>query len=157
MKKERSSYHYGERHVCGEQVEERRINQRFWIKDKLILVEDIPAEVRVQCGEKVVNTNVRAYPNNLSRACPRAKIPSPAAQRLATSLPKGAAQAKPSGGWVPHCGATRVRVIRIGSKHPSYSVYLRRSLTTLQHCSQFSFLPVHMDRFTPGDFMVVAK
>jgi len=39
-------------------VEERRINQGFWIKDKLILVEDIPAGVCVQCGEKVVNASV---------------------------------------------------------------------------------------------------
>lgn len=58
MKKEKSSYNYGECHVCGERMEERRIKQGFWIKDKLILVEDIPAGVCTQCGEKVVNADV---------------------------------------------------------------------------------------------------
>ena len=58
MKKEKSSYNYGECHVCGERMEERQIKQGFWIKDKLILVEGIPAGVCVQCGEKVVNAEV---------------------------------------------------------------------------------------------------
>jgi YgiT-type zinc finger domain-containing protein len=58
MKKEKSSYNYGECHVCGERMEKKRIKQGFWIKDKLILVEDIPAGVCVQCGEKVVNADV---------------------------------------------------------------------------------------------------
>lgn len=58
MKKEKSSYNYGECHVCGERMEERRIKQGFWIKDKLILIEDIPAGVCTQCGEKVVNADV---------------------------------------------------------------------------------------------------
>jgi YgiT-type zinc finger domain-containing protein len=58
MKKEKSPYNYGECHVCGERMEERRIKQGFWIKDKLILVEDIPAGVCTQCGEKVVNADV---------------------------------------------------------------------------------------------------
>jgi YgiT-type zinc finger domain-containing protein len=58
MKKEKSSYNYGECHVCGERMEERRIKQGFWIKDQLIIVEDIPAGVCSQCGEKVVNADV---------------------------------------------------------------------------------------------------
>jgi YgiT-type zinc finger domain-containing protein len=58
MKKEKSSYNYGECHICGEQMEERRIKQGFWIRDQLILVEDIPAGVCSQCGEKVVNADV---------------------------------------------------------------------------------------------------
>ncbi len=58
MKKEKSSYNYGECHVCGERMEERQIKQGFWIKDKLILIEDIPAGVCTQCGEKVVNADV---------------------------------------------------------------------------------------------------
>ena len=58
MKKEKSSYNYGECHVCGERMEERRVKQGFWIKDKLVLVEDIPAGVCIQCGEKVVNADV---------------------------------------------------------------------------------------------------
>lgn len=39
-------------------MEERRIKQGFWVKDKLILIEDIPAGVCTQCGEKVVNADV---------------------------------------------------------------------------------------------------
>jgi YgiT-type zinc finger domain-containing protein len=58
MKKEKFSYSYGECHVCGERMEEKRIKQGFWVKDKLILIEDIPAGVCMQCGEKVVNAAV---------------------------------------------------------------------------------------------------
>ena len=58
MKKEKSSYDYGECHVCGEQMEEKPIKQEFWIKGKLILVEDIPAGVCFQCGAKVVKADV---------------------------------------------------------------------------------------------------
>ncbi|HHT9145572.1 MAG TPA: YgiT-type zinc finger protein [Candidatus Wunengus sp. YC61] len=30
----------------------------FWIRGELIVVEDVPAGVCPQCGEKVVNANV---------------------------------------------------------------------------------------------------
>jgi YgiT-type zinc finger domain-containing protein len=58
MKKSRSLYDYGKYHVCGERMEERLIKQEFWIKKKLIIVEDIPAGVCPQCGEKVVRANI---------------------------------------------------------------------------------------------------
>lgn len=58
MKKEQSSYNYGECHVCGERMEEKQIKQEFWVKDKLILIEDIPAGVCTRCGEKVVSADV---------------------------------------------------------------------------------------------------
>jgi YgiT-type zinc finger domain-containing protein len=58
MKKEKSSYDYGECHVCGERVEEKRIKQEFWIKGKLILIEDVPAGVCSQCRAKVVKADV---------------------------------------------------------------------------------------------------
>ena len=58
MKKSRSLYDYGKCHVCGERMEERLIKQEFWIKRKLIVVEDIPAGVCPQCGEKVVRGNI---------------------------------------------------------------------------------------------------
>jgi YgiT-type zinc finger domain-containing protein len=58
MKRHNSSYDYGECHVCSEQMEERRIKQEFWIKDKLIIIENIPAGVCPQCGEKVVRAEV---------------------------------------------------------------------------------------------------
>jgi YgiT-type zinc finger domain-containing protein len=37
---------------------ERRINQEFWIKGKLMVIEGVPAGVCPQCGEKVVKADV---------------------------------------------------------------------------------------------------
>lgn len=51
-------YRYGECHLCGEAMEEKRIKQDFWIKGKLIVMEDVPAGVCPQCGEKVVKADV---------------------------------------------------------------------------------------------------
>jgi len=53
-------YNYGECHVCGELMREKRINQNFWIKKKLLVIENVPAGVCPQCGEKVVNAKVGA-------------------------------------------------------------------------------------------------
>jgi YgiT-type zinc finger domain-containing protein len=39
-------------------MEEQRIKQEFWIKGKLIVIEDIPAGVCPQCGEKMVKAEV---------------------------------------------------------------------------------------------------
>jgi YgiT-type zinc finger domain-containing protein len=58
MKAKRKSYDYGKCHVCGEQMLEKQINQDFWIKGKLIVIEGVPAGVCPQCGEKVVNAEV---------------------------------------------------------------------------------------------------
>jgi YgiT-type zinc finger domain-containing protein len=51
-------YDYGTCHVCGEQMEERRVSQDLWLKRKLIVVEDVPAGVCPRCGEKVVRADV---------------------------------------------------------------------------------------------------
>ena len=56
--KKKTSYNYGECHVCGERMRERLIRQDFWIKEKLLVVEDVPAGVCPQCGEKVVRAEV---------------------------------------------------------------------------------------------------
>ena len=45
-------YDYGECHTCGNRMEGRRVKQDFWVKGKLIVVEDVPAGVCPQCGEK---------------------------------------------------------------------------------------------------------
>ncbi len=58
MKKNKSYYNYGECHICGEQMAEKQITQEFWIKGKLILVEDVPVGVCPQCGEKVVKADI---------------------------------------------------------------------------------------------------
>ncbi len=54
----RDKYDYGECHICGEQMEERQIKQEFWIKGKLIVIEDVPAGICPQCGERVVKAEV---------------------------------------------------------------------------------------------------
>jgi YgiT-type zinc finger domain-containing protein len=53
-----TKYNYGKCHVCGEQMKEKRINQDFWIKGRLIVIEDVPTGVCPQCGEKVVKAEV---------------------------------------------------------------------------------------------------
>ena len=49
---------YGKCHVCGEQMHEKRINQDFWLKGKLVVIESVPAGVCPQCGEKIVKADV---------------------------------------------------------------------------------------------------
>jgi YgiT-type zinc finger domain-containing protein len=56
--KKKASYNYGACHVCGERMEERRIKQDFWVKEKLVVVEGVPAGVCPRCGEKVVRAEV---------------------------------------------------------------------------------------------------
>ena len=51
-------YDYGNCHVCGSKMKSRRIKQDFWIKKKLIVIEDVPAGVCPQCGEKVVHAEI---------------------------------------------------------------------------------------------------
>jgi YgiT-type zinc finger domain-containing protein len=58
MNNNKSTYDYGKCHVCGEQMEEKRINQDFWLKGKLIVIESVPAGVCPQCGEKIVKADV---------------------------------------------------------------------------------------------------
>jgi YgiT-type zinc finger domain-containing protein len=56
--KDKSTYDYGKCHVCGDQMKEKRINQDFWLKGKLIVIESVPAGVCPQCGEKIVKADV---------------------------------------------------------------------------------------------------
>ena len=58
MNNHRKSYDYGKCHVCGEQMLEQRINQDFWLKGKLVVIESVPAGVCPQCGEKIVKADV---------------------------------------------------------------------------------------------------
>ena len=51
-------YDYGECHLCGGQMEEKRVRQELWVKGKLIVVERVPAGVCVQCGEKIVRAEI---------------------------------------------------------------------------------------------------
>lgn len=53
-----ANYDYDKCQICGEQMVERHIKQDFWIKGDLIVIEDVPAGVCPQCGEKVVRADV---------------------------------------------------------------------------------------------------
>jgi YgiT-type zinc finger domain-containing protein len=58
MNNNKKNYNYGKCHVCGEQMREKRINQEFWLKGKLVVIESVPAGVCPQCGEKIVKAEV---------------------------------------------------------------------------------------------------
>jgi YgiT-type zinc finger domain-containing protein len=66
-----TKYKYGKCHICGERMEEKRIKQDFWIKGKLIVIEDVPTGVCPQCGEKIVKADVgrqiAALTSNINR------------------------------------------------------------------------------------------
>ena len=58
MSNNKKNYDYGKCHVCGEQMREKRINQDFWLKGKLVVIESVPTGVCPQCGEKIVKAEV---------------------------------------------------------------------------------------------------
>ena len=58
MNNNKKNYDYGKCHVCGEQMQEQRVNQDFWLKGKLVVIESVPAGVCPQCGEKIVKADV---------------------------------------------------------------------------------------------------
>ena len=58
MKTRTNGYDYGECEICDTTMQEKRIKQDFWIQGELIVVEDIPAGVCPQCGEKVVKADI---------------------------------------------------------------------------------------------------
>ena len=58
MKTKTDRYDYGECEICDAHIQEERINQDFWIRGELIVVEDVPVGVCPQCGEKIVRADV---------------------------------------------------------------------------------------------------
>lgn len=57
-KQKRNEYNYGECEICDTPMVEKRIKQDFWIRGQLIVVENVPAGVCPQCGEKVVAAEI---------------------------------------------------------------------------------------------------
>ncbi len=51
-------YDYGECDICEGPIEERIIDQDFWIKGRLIVVTDVPAGVCTRCGNKTAKADV---------------------------------------------------------------------------------------------------
>jgi YgiT-type zinc finger domain-containing protein len=69
-------YDYGECEICDTPMQEKRIIQDFWIRGELIVVENIPAGVCPQCGEKIVRADVgRRIANLIDNAERIAKAP----------------------------------------------------------------------------------
>jgi len=58
MSTKKAKYDYGECEICNTPLQERKIKQDFWIRGKLIVVENVPAGVCPRCGEKVVMAEV---------------------------------------------------------------------------------------------------
>ncbi|HBA27716.1 MAG TPA: hypothetical protein DCY98_10075 [Nitrospinae bacterium] len=56
--REKTKYDYGECEICGARMQERLIKQDFWLRGKLIIVEDVPAGVCSRCGEKIVKADI---------------------------------------------------------------------------------------------------
>ena len=79
MSNNKKNYDYGKCHVCGEQMQEKRINQDFWVNSprvskgskKLVVIESVPAGVCPQCGEKIVKADVGRQLAALIRNLPR--------------------------------------------------------------------------------------
>lgn len=67
MKTKSHRYNYGECDVCDTPLKAKRIKQDFRIRGQLIIVEDVPAGVCPQCGEKVVNATVGRHLAELVR------------------------------------------------------------------------------------------
>jgi YgiT-type zinc finger domain-containing protein len=67
MKTKPAPYNYGQCEVCDTPLEERLIKQDFWIAGQLIVVENVPAGVCPQCGEKIVNATVGRHLAELVR------------------------------------------------------------------------------------------
>ena len=61
----RRAYNYGVCHVCGGKMSEQLVKQEFWVKDRLVVIEDLPAGVCEQCGERLVNAMVSQQLANL--------------------------------------------------------------------------------------------
>ena len=53
-----SKNNYGECEICDTPLQEKLINQDFWINGQLIVVENVPAGICPRCGEKVIKADV---------------------------------------------------------------------------------------------------
>jgi len=82
IKKKEKEYDYGKCDVCGTTMIEKHIKQDFWIRGELIVIEDLPAGVCPQCGEKIVRAEIGQLvmklienPEKIAKA-PRISVPS---------------------------------------------------------------------------------
>ena len=45
-------YNYGECEICNAKLVRKRIKQDFWIRGKLVVIDNVPAGVCPRCGPK---------------------------------------------------------------------------------------------------------
>src|SRR5437660_5469791 len=81
MSNDKKKHNYGKCHVCGAQMQEKKINQAFWVRSprvskgasRLVVIESVPAGVCPQCGEIVKAdggrqlANLIANPSHVSK------------------------------------------------------------------------------------------
>ena len=58
MNNKSGKYNYGECEICDTKLVEKRIKQDFWIRGKLVVIDNVPAGVCPRCGAKVVRSQV---------------------------------------------------------------------------------------------------
>ena len=58
MKARSRGYDYGKCASCGEELREKRTQQDFWVRGKLVVVRNVPVGVCPRCGEKIVRADV---------------------------------------------------------------------------------------------------
>jgi len=59
---------YGDCHYCGGEIEEKKVKVDFWWGGKLYLIEDVPAGLCRQCGEKYFTAKVSQKMDELVRS-----------------------------------------------------------------------------------------
>ncbi|WP_456473683.1 type II toxin-antitoxin system MqsA family antitoxin [Candidatus Pyrohabitans sp.] len=59
--------------ICGGRLKEDRVKVELWVKDELIVIEDVPARVCEACGEKYFSAEVSKTIDYLISARPKAK------------------------------------------------------------------------------------
>ena len=59
---------YGDCHYCSGAVEEQKVRVDFWWEGKLYLLEDVPAGVCKQCGEKCFTAKASKAMNELVKS-----------------------------------------------------------------------------------------
>ena len=58
MKRKSRKYDYGECEICDAKLVERRIKQDFWIRGKLVVIDNVPAGVCPRCEAKFVRSEI---------------------------------------------------------------------------------------------------
>ncbi len=56
--REDMKYNYGECEICNAKLVAKRIKQDFWIRGKLVVIDNVPAGVCPRCGAKVVRSAI---------------------------------------------------------------------------------------------------